>query len=105
MPPGRDAIEALSVPDLMIGAIPGHQYECADVVVPVGGSLYLFSDGAFEIVTSGGEQWSLSDFVTHIPAPLLPDTPESTRLYQIVRKAARPGLLDDDFSLVVATFE
>lgn len=105
VPPGRDAIEALSVPDLMIGAVAGHTYECGHVEVPAGSSLYLFSDGAFEIVTSGGEQWSLSDFVNHIPAPLLPDTPESTRLYQIVRKAARPGLLDDDFSLVVATFQ
>jgi hypothetical protein len=30
--------------------------------------------------------------------------PEAQRLYRAVRKAARPGPLDDDFSLVVVTF-
>jgi hypothetical protein len=38
-------------------------------------------------------------------APSVPGTTEPDRLYQTVKAHARPGLLDDDFSLVVFTFE
>jgi serine phosphatase RsbU (regulator of sigma subunit) len=64
----------------------------------------LFSDGAFEIETADGKQWGLDDFL-----PLLRDSTgtaagEPQRLYAAVRKVARPGPLDDDFSAVVIAF-
>jgi serine phosphatase RsbU (regulator of sigma subunit) len=66
----------------------------------------LFSDGVFEIVTREQRQWRLEDFV-----PLIRATPgegesmlESQRLFRAVKAAARPGPLDDDFSLLVVTF-
>jgi serine phosphatase RsbU (regulator of sigma subunit) len=94
----------LRTPGLMIGATPGARYRADQTVVPTGSSLYLFSDGVFEIVTREQRQWRLEDFV-----PLIRETPgegvlESQRLYRAVKAAARPGPLDDDFSLLVVTF-
>jgi serine phosphatase RsbU (regulator of sigma subunit) len=71
--------------------------------VPSGASLYLFSDGVFEIVTNEGLEWRLSDFIPHLLQPREPS--ESQRLFRAVRKLARPGGLDDDFSLLVLTFD
>ena len=88
----------------LIGAVPGKAY-CEDsVIVPPGSSLYLFSDGVFEIVTKQGLQWGLQDFLPLIPAGGEGGT-ECRRLYDHVVDIARPGGLDDDFTLVILRFE
>ena len=101
--PDRQEATPLRTHGLMIGAAPEARYRADDTVVPPGGVLYVFSDGVFEIVTKDQRQWRVGDFV-----PLLLDAPvagvsESRRLFQAVTAAARPGPLDDDFSLVVVT--
>lgn len=89
----------------LIGAIPGKAYSEELVMVPAGSALYLFSDGVFEIVTKQGVQWGLQDFL-----PLMPATPddgetECQRLYEEVVDIARPGGLDDDFTLLILRFD
>ena len=89
----------------LIGAMPGLTYKKDGVIVPPGASVYLFSDGVFETVTIEGVQWGLGDFLSLILQPTVEGTSECERLYGAVRKAAGPGALDDDFSLVVMTFD
>lgn len=89
---------------VMIGAVPEARYVVDQTVVPPRSALYLFSDGVFEIVTRDQRQWRLEDFVRLLIEPRRPDLPESERLYASVKAAARPGPLDDDFSLLVVTF-
>jgi serine phosphatase RsbU (regulator of sigma subunit) len=103
-PPAKDTVVPLRTPGLMIGATPKARYCVGQTPVPAGSSLYLFSDGVFDVVTKEQQQWRLHDFV-----PLLlessPDrTPEAERLYRAVRSIARPGPLEDDFSMMVVTF-
>lgn len=89
----------------IIGATPaGRRYRVDDIVVPPGASLYLFSDGVFEIVTAAGAEWRLDDFVALIAAPATPAETESQRLHRLVRAASRSREFDDDFSLVVLGF-
>jgi sigma-B regulation protein RsbU (phosphoserine phosphatase) len=101
----RAAILPLRTRNAIIGAVPGKTYACEAVHVPPGATLYLFSDGVFEIVTNEGLQWGLSDFVPLMTQPPVPGLTESERLHRAVRSMARPGGLDDDFSLVVMTFD
>jgi len=101
---GKDTAIPLRTSGLMIGALPGVGYTAAQVAVPPGSSLYLFSDGVFEILTGEQRQWRLEDFVPLISEPCRNGVAESERLYRAVRSAARPGPLDDDFSLMVVTF-
>ncbi len=89
---------------LIIGAMPDTRYRAAEMTMPAGSSLYLFSDGVFEIVTKEGRQWTLEDFTALLPRGTDDGLKESLRLYREVKAAARPGPLDDDFSLLVVTF-
>lgn len=89
----------------LIGAIPGKTFKADSAVIPAGASVYLFSDGVFEIVTDHGLQWGLQDFVPLILKPAVEGLSECQRLYREVTSVARPGGLDDDFSLVVLTFD
>jgi serine phosphatase RsbU (regulator of sigma subunit) len=104
VPPDRQTAQPLGMSALMIGAFPGHGYEVQQTVVPAGSALYLFSDGVFEIMTKDEQQWALSDFLPLLVEPALPGTPETERLHRAVSQAAKPGPLDDDFSLMVVTF-
>jgi serine phosphatase RsbU (regulator of sigma subunit) len=89
---------------LTIGAMPDMRYRTAETTVPKSGSLYLFSDGVFEIVTKEQRQWGLDDFTPLLTQSSQDGLPESQRLYRAVKGVARPGPLDDDFSLLVVTF-
>lgn len=98
------SLTPLRTPGLMIGAMPKVRYTVEETKVAPGSSLYLFSDGAFEIVTMDFTQWRLQDFVPLLGRRGDDGTPESQRLYRAVRSAARPGPLDDDFTVLVVTF-
>ena len=89
----------------LIGADPGTNYKSDTVQVPPGASIYLFSDGVFEFFTNDGVEWGLNDLIPHLLQPLVPGMTESQRLFRDVRKLAQPGGLDDDFSLLVLTFD
>jgi serine phosphatase RsbU (regulator of sigma subunit) len=74
----------------------------AEVDVPPGSALALFTDGVFEIVDQRGEQWGLDRIEPLLPAAVGKGGPRA--LYDHVRAAARPGPMDDDFSVLVARF-
>ena len=100
----RDAVQPLGAPALMIGALPGMPYDTHETRMPEGASVYVFSDGVFEIVTKDQQRWAIGDFLPRLVDPPIAGTSESDRLYQSVQRAARPGPLDDDFSILVVTF-
>jgi serine phosphatase RsbU (regulator of sigma subunit) len=102
--PHTQTARPIGGPAMILGAMPGYEYEKHQTTVPAASALYLFSDGVFEIVTSEGGRWALADFLPRLLEPQLPDVPEAERLYRSVRQAARPGPLEDDFSLMVLTF-
>jgi serine phosphatase RsbU (regulator of sigma subunit) len=95
---------ALRTRGLVIGAAPQPNYVAADTYVPPGATLYLFSDGAFEITAADGRLCGLDEFL-----PLLggaDGTPgEAERIYRAVRQRAKPGPLDDDFSVLIVRFD
>jgi serine phosphatase RsbU (regulator of sigma subunit) len=89
----------------LIGADPATRYVAASADVPLGSSLYLFSDGVFEFVTRDGVEWGLAELIPYLQQPRDPELSESRRLFRDVRKLARPGGLDDDFTLLVLSFD
>jgi serine phosphatase RsbU (regulator of sigma subunit) len=91
--------------NLVIGAVPGMGYKEASVDVPAGATIYLFSDGVFEITDRAGKQWGFADFARLVEAPPVEGIGETQRLFHSIREAAAAGPLEDDFSLVVAQFD
>ena len=70
--------------------------------VTPGSSLFLFSDGVFEITDTEGREWALPQILSLLPVMATDGGPR--RLYDTVRKAARPGPLEDDFSALTLRF-
>jgi serine phosphatase RsbU (regulator of sigma subunit) len=87
-----------------IGMLPMAHWAVGRAEVPHGARLYVFSDGAFEIVASNGQQWVIEDLRRIMKGPEESGLSEAQRLYQAVRAAARPGPLEDDFSVLVVRF-
>ncbi len=100
----RTEIRPLSTRNLVIGAMPGIRFTDASIEVPANSTLYVFSDGVFEVATRDGGQWGLQDFLPLLSAQPPADSSEPARLYAAVREVARPGPLDDDFSMLTVTF-
>jgi serine phosphatase RsbU (regulator of sigma subunit) len=88
-----------------IGMLPMGKWAVGTMEIPPGSRMYVFSDGAFEIIPANGQQWLIEDLRRIIAAPQVPGLSEAQRIYQAVRAAARPGPLDDDFSVLVVRFE
>jgi len=101
----REAAHAVGMSSLMIGVMPDDSYEAQVTTVPPGSVLYLFSDGVFEVATKDDRVWTLSEFLPFLLHQPVAGVSEPERLYRIVRETAKPGLLDDDFSLVAVTFQ
>ena len=100
----RRTLQPLGSPALMIGVSPGVTYDVNHTIVPAASDLYLFSDGVFEIVAADQHRWGLTDFLPLIQEQPQPGTSEPARLYEAVTRAAGSRQLDDDFSLMVASF-
>lgn len=102
---GRTDVAALGTRNSMIGAVPGRSFKTASAIIQPGTSLYMFSDGVFEIVTSAGAQWGLGDLMPELLAGRTGPLGETDRLLQFVRENAVGGELDDDFTLILFTFD
>ena len=104
MAPDRSAMVKLAAPNPAVGVTEGMIFKSERVRVRPGCVLYLFSDGAFDIIEPGGRRWGLDDFLPLLRAPMVPGMAEPRRLFDAVCDAAGPGPLDDDFAAVVLTF-
>ncbi len=84
-----------------VGVTPAHHYTADQTAVPAAATLYLFSDGVFEINTKSGARWELDDLLPTLLEAGVPELAETRRIYQSVQKVARRGPFDDDFSVLV----
>jgi serine phosphatase RsbU (regulator of sigma subunit) len=102
----------LATQNPIVGMLPDPSIVAAEVEVPMGGTLHLFSDGVFEVIDREGRQLGLEDIVSMLPAvteagvtgPEITEPGDPRRLYDRIRAIARPGHLDDDFSALVFHF-
>jgi sigma-B regulation protein RsbU (phosphoserine phosphatase) len=102
----RERTQPVGDSDIIIGAMPDQPYQSETTFVPAGSSLYVFSDGVYDVAAKDGEMRGLSDLVPLLAQKPLENVTEPERLYRAVNEsAATPGELDDDFSLMVLTFE
>jgi sigma-B regulation protein RsbU (phosphoserine phosphatase) len=99
-------VERLTTPCIAIGIDADAEYLRAEIELPEGSSLYLFSDGAYEVMTKEGSMLGLDAFVGILAGawgrrrrPLLPGLVDTIR-----GLCAREGF-DDDVSLVEFRFE
>jgi sigma-B regulation protein RsbU (phosphoserine phosphatase) len=102
---GGGGEQRLITPNLPIGMVPGAPFRSQEIEVPTGARLFLYSDGAYEVVTRDGEEWSLDGFLGLVAgAASGPLDGEPARIEEGVRATMRADAFDDDFSLVIVDF-
>ena len=104
VPADKSDTKPLGMPAVMIGMLPDQTYDVAHEVMPAGSTLFVVSDGAYEIVMKDGTRTDIEEFLPLLTAPSTPGTTEPERVYQAIRDVSKAGPLDDDFSLMALTF-
>ena len=100
--PRRDAAASLWTRNPIVGMTANQNYEAASIGVVPGSTLYLFSDGVFEVEIEGGKQQQIEDFVPLLLAPAAASEPG--RLVEEMKRRTGRKVVDDDLTVLVATF-
>jgi serine phosphatase RsbU (regulator of sigma subunit) len=87
----------------MVGMIPGLEFPDRVVAVPPAARLFVYSDGAHEIHTPGGETWEFEAFIEYVSQISHAENPLQDLLNH-VRGLRGFDQLDDDFSALVVNF-
>lgn len=95
-----EIVEKLSTPNMVIGGIPGTKYVAKAFEVPEKTSLFLFSDGAYEIMKPDGHMLTFDEFTKLLAktnkggANILDD------LVALLKQIQNREEFDDDFSIL-----
>lgn len=95
----------LSVSNPPIGVIRNMVYKEKSVALNHGAKLYLFSDGVYEITTGNGEQWIWDNFVEMLGSCLNKGLSGPDSIYQEIKTIASAEVFEDDFSMLLLTFD
>lgn len=96
----------LGAPNMIIGAFPGAGYAAESTVLDGPARLFVFSDGAYEIrISPGDEMWDFESFIELMATPLPEGTSSLDRLWDFALRAQGSAALDDDFSIVEVDFK
>ncbi|NJL02450.1 MAG: SpoIIE family protein phosphatase [Spirulinaceae cyanobacterium RM2_2_10] len=97
-------VEPLKTPGFPAGMFPDIEYDEAVCVLEAPASLYLFSDGIYELCQADGELWGLEEFVEELKVyQQLPDG-NLDWIVNRVRAINAHAYFDDDVSLMQIDF-
>jgi sigma-B regulation protein RsbU (phosphoserine phosphatase) len=83
-----------------VGMFEWDDFEQSQTHIPEEARLFLFSDGAFEILKQDGNTWTWREFIQFMSQPNDPNDPMADRLTRHVRLLKGEDILDDDFSIM-----
>jgi phosphoserine phosphatase RsbU/P len=88
----------------LIGAVEGLEFAAGEATVPSGSSLFVYSDGAFEVSYPDGSMWAFDDFVAALTSPPAGMAPRLDALVATIRTISARDDFNDDFSMVELAF-
>lgn len=91
----------LRTPNPPVGVTPAHRYQAECTPVPQDATLYLFSDGVFEINTQSGARWELDHLLPTLLEAGAAGLGETQRIYHSVQGVSGRAPFEDDFSVLV----
>lgn len=102
---GEGVAEKLITKNFAVGMLPGVPFVDDEIEVPHATRLYIYSDGAYEVVIKNGEEWRIDDFYELLKSTPHVEVGEPQRVEQAVRDVMRDPNFDDDFSMLVVSFD
>jgi len=88
----------------LIGAFPGVPYEMKTQYIEPNSSLYIFSDGVYEVSNSNGEYWDVNGLKNFLAQSSSADHREVETLYDYLLKYSQAKSLKDDYSIMKLFF-
>ncbi len=95
------SLTRLMTPNPIIGAFPKLQYQADSVPIEAGATLYVFSDGVYEVERPDGSMWTLDELADYLAKA--PEN-EMDALYALLREMRQADTLEDDFSMLRVRF-
>ncbi|HEY9609971.1 PP2C family protein-serine/threonine phosphatase [Allocoleopsis sp.] len=98
-------VKSLKTPSLPAGMFPDTDYvdECCEIVEP--STLYIFSDGIYEINQSDGTIWGLDSFIKLLKDCRSNNTRELDQILEAIKAVNPKDYFDDDLSLLEINFD
>ncbi len=97
-------IDLLKTPNFVVGAIGEAAYNKSKCNVEKGGTLYIFSDGVYEVEKSDGSMWCFKEFAEYLKTIKLENKPILDRLYEYARNLGKSDRFEDDFTILEVAF-
>ncbi len=101
---GAPDVQQLLTPGMVLGGMSGTKYSTKTVKLELPCTLYVVSDGTFEIALPDGTIWPFNDYVRLLTDATGAGQPVLDILEKKVREIHGPGALDDDFSIMKIDF-
>lgn len=104
---GTTPPQQLNSANVIIGALPGLQFQAGRATIAPGDRLYVFSDGVYEVNYADRPEvmMSVEEFAAELARPLPPGAGKIAGMVDFVRRAQGREHFDDDFSLVEICFK
>ncbi|MGB3206367.1 MAG: SpoIIE family protein phosphatase [Crinalium sp.] len=96
-------VKQLGIPALPIGILPDEDFEEQSCQITSNSTLYIFSDGAYEINLPNGQLWGL-DALINVLQDLQANHLNLNNLLEQIRIATSDGAFDDDLSMLKVSF-
>jgi sigma-B regulation protein RsbU (phosphoserine phosphatase) len=94
----------LQSPNPPIGLFEQQDFVSQSCQIAAGSSLYIFSDGIYEILQANGSIWGLEAFIELLLHQNTPTDLELGQLVEQVRKVASQRSFEDDLALIQIQF-
>jgi len=101
---GAQEVKHLSTPGMVLGGMPNTKYVTKTIKMEMPCTLYVVSDGTFEIARTDGTIWPFEDYVKFLADVTAAGRPALDELERKVHELHGPGVLDDDFSILKVDF-
>lgn len=99
-------IQMLSTPGMVIGGMPGIQFESKSTTIKPNETLYIFSDGVYEVdYANGTGMMSINEFANALTTPPIENLSKVQSMVRFSREAQNKDNFEDDFSLLEITFK
>lgn len=102
--PAAAPIRELSTANLPIGILPDSDFDDDSCEVQPGSTLYIFSDGAYEIPQPIDQNWELNAFVNFLADYQKSGNGDLNKVLDHIQSMNNYKALDDDFSLLKIDF-
>ncbi|MFC1829609.1 PP2C family protein-serine/threonine phosphatase [Thermodesulfobacteriota bacterium] len=94
----------LRTPNYVVGGMPEAVYEQKECLIGKRNTLYIFSDGVYEVEKSDGSMWRFQEFADFMGNVKTGDQSILDRLFNYAKRLGNSDNFEDDFTIVEVSF-